>query len=360
MTRPRASLRHGSVGRALLRVRALRRAGHADPLEPGRRPQARLRPHQGHRALRRGPAGPGDPVRGAQPARGPGPDRVGRERRPPPALPADRRRRRGAAGPPGHPASDRRRGAAPPGRDVGAGMSDGDASARRAGPRVWCAGTRRSGASRYGEEFVELLVADMEERPHSLGRALERGPQRPRGPAGARRASAVSRSTADEGERRSLVAVGGALVDLLVVRARHVVPADDRLAVVGARHRGDVHGHGGHVGGCRGRSACCAVASPPSRRLVGRCGGSSRTATRSDSCGRCCSSSAGSASSSSGTHHFANGWPGTGGHPWVHQGIVPGGVAAYAWASTLFVTSYWAHPAALAGVPPGRGGLDGR
>ena len=54
-----------------------------------------------------------------------------------------------------------------------------------------------------------------------------------------------------------------------------------------------------------------------------------------------------------GTHHFANGWPGTGGHPWVHQGIVPGGVAAWAWASTLFVTSYWAHPAALAGFPAG-------
>ncbi len=52
-----------------------------------------------------------------------------------------------------------------------------------------------------------------------------------------------------------------------------------------------------------------------------------------------------------GTHHFANGWPGTGGHPWPHQGIVPGGVAAFAWASTLFVTSYWLHPAALGAFP---------
>jgi hypothetical protein len=52
-----------------------------------------------------------------------------------------------------------------------------------------------------------------------------------------------------------------------------------------------------------------------------------------------------------GTHHFANGWPGTGGHPWAHQGVVPGGVAAYAWASTLFVTSYWLHPAALGAFP---------
>jgi hypothetical protein len=52
-----------------------------------------------------------------------------------------------------------------------------------------------------------------------------------------------------------------------------------------------------------------------------------------------------------GTHHFANGWPGTRGHPWTDQGIVPGGVAAYAWASTLFVSSYWLHPAALAHFP---------
>ena len=52
-----------------------------------------------------------------------------------------------------------------------------------------------------------------------------------------------------------------------------------------------------------------------------------------------------------GSRHFANGWPGTGGHPWVHQGLVPGGVAAFAWAATLFVTAYWAHPASLLSFP---------
>ena len=61
-----------------------------------------------------------------------------------------------------------------------------------------------------------------------------------------------------------------------------------------------------------------------------------------------------------GTHHFANGWPGTGGHAWGRQGIVPGGVAAYAWASTLFVTSYWAHPVRPGRLPGRRGRLDGR
>lgn len=54
-----------------------------------------------------------------------------------------------------------------------------------------------------------------------------------------------------------------------------------------------------------------------------------------------------------GGHHFGNGWPGTGGHRWALQGLVPGGVAAFSWASTLSVSSYWAHPHALASFPVG-------
>ncbi len=52
-----------------------------------------------------------------------------------------------------------------------------------------------------------------------------------------------------------------------------------------------------------------------------------------------------------GSRHFGNGWPGTGGHPWAQQGLVPGGVAAFSWASTLSISSYWAHPFALASFP---------
>jgi hypothetical protein len=55
-----------------------------------------------------------------------------------------------------------------------------------------------------------------------------------------------------------------------------------------------------------------------------------------------------------GGRHFGNGWPGTGGHPWPQQGLVPGGVAAFGWASTMWVTSYWAHPAALLSFPAGQ------
>jgi hypothetical protein len=52
-----------------------------------------------------------------------------------------------------------------------------------------------------------------------------------------------------------------------------------------------------------------------------------------------------------GSRHFQNGWPGTGGHLLVHQGLVPGGVAAFTWANTMWITSYWVHPAALAAFP---------
>jgi hypothetical protein len=52
-----------------------------------------------------------------------------------------------------------------------------------------------------------------------------------------------------------------------------------------------------------------------------------------------------------GARHFGNGWPGTGGHAWARQGLVPGGVAAFCWAATLSVSAYWAHPAALAAFP---------
>jgi hypothetical protein len=54
-----------------------------------------------------------------------------------------------------------------------------------------------------------------------------------------------------------------------------------------------------------------------------------------------------------GARHFAFGWPGTGGHPWAHQQLLPGRVAAFAWAATLSITSYWAHPGALLAFPAG-------
>jgi hypothetical protein len=52
-----------------------------------------------------------------------------------------------------------------------------------------------------------------------------------------------------------------------------------------------------------------------------------------------------------GSIHFGHGWPGTGGHPWSGRDIVPGWVARFCWAATLWITSYWAHPGKLAAFP---------
>jgi hypothetical protein len=51
-----------------------------------------------------------------------------------------------------------------------------------------------------------------------------------------------------------------------------------------------------------------------------------------------------------GARHFQNGWPGTGGTG-AHHLVVPGGLAAFGWASTLSVSSYWVHPGLLARFP---------
>ena len=48
-----------------------------------------------------------------------------------------------------------------------------------------------------------------------------------------------------------------------------------------------------------------------------------------------------------GGRQFENGWVGTGGH----DGLIPGGVAAFEWATSLWVSAYWAHPGALAAFP---------
>jgi hypothetical protein len=48
-----------------------------------------------------------------------------------------------------------------------------------------------------------------------------------------------------------------------------------------------------------------------------------------------------------GARYFENDWVGTGGT----GGLVPGGLAAFTWASTLWVTAYWAHLGALAAFP---------
>ena len=201
--------------------------------------------------------------------------------------------------------------------------------------------------SRYGEEFVELLVADMEERPHSLHRSFDIV----RSGIEARSASAGIGGHAldpDDSPRRSLIAIGGALstfiVFALAMWAQLTIgwqwspPNTESTSLAMFVMSGAIVAVG---------VLCLASALPviwSIGRTVWRGGARNLLLPLLLTVG-------GAAILIVGTHHFANGWPGTGGHAWSRQGIVPGGVAAYAWASTLFVTSYWAHPTALGGFP---------
>lgn len=192
---------------------------------------------------------------------------------------------------------------------------------------------------RYGDEFTELLLADIAERPRSRSRAFDvarRGVTERLGlggsvQAGARLAVFACAASAFalfgaavwaqlaigwQWSRPSNPATSAAVVAMSCVLALLAVLAIAGLVpVLWAVARAFVAGHGR------------AVAGPVALCLVGAVG------------------------AVFGARHFAAGWPGTGGHPWAQQHLLPGRLAALAWAETLSVTSYWAHPAALLGFP---------
>jgi hypothetical protein len=247
-----------------------------------------------------------------------------------------------APGSPGHPGGGRFRTAdGPPGVPARA-----TCAARRAQRllRWYPAGWR----ARYGEEFTELLIAELAERPRNWPRTVDVArtgllarlgaaglTAHPPDPPTAARAGLATLACAcavfltfaaamwaqltigwqwappaTPATRTAMIVMSGAMLLLAVLAALAAIPAG--WAALRASRNG------------RGR----ALRGPA---LL---------------------TAAGTAVLAAGGRHFGNGWPGTGGHWWPHQGLVPGGVAAFGWASTLSVTSYWAHPAALATFPP--------
>ena len=207
-------------------------------------------------------------------------------------------------------------------------------------PREW--------RTRYGEEFTELLVAELEERPRSLRRNVDLA----RSGLAARLAAAGlgGRPLEAEGSGRRGLATLVAALSIFSVLA---VALWAQLTI----------GWQWAPPTTRATSLAMVVMSvgPPRRRraLPLAVAPVAWTALRSIAIrwrhllGPIGLVLGGLAVLVVGTHHFANGWPGTRGHPWTDQGMVPGSVAAYAWASTLFVTSYWLHPAALGHFPGG-------
>jgi hypothetical protein len=220
-----------------------------------------------------------------------------------------------------------------------------DWAARRAGrllrwyPQGW--------RSRYGEEFTELLISDISERPGSWARTVDVA----RGGIVARLAAAGLCGCGPDASgqvRASLVSLaccvtiflgfGAALWSQLTIGWQWSEP--DTGATVAATVVMSVAMLAFGI-------LALAAALPVAWSVMSRIG----RGRPAGLIGPLMLFLAGAAITVAGGRHFGNGWPGTGGHPWAAQGLVPGGVAAFSWASTLSVSSYWAHPAALAGFP---------
>jgi hypothetical protein len=235
---------------------------------------------------------------------------------------------------------------------------DGEDAAKRAAwllrwyPRAW--------RDRYGEEFTELLISDIADRPRSAARALDvaRGGIVARladaglcgfpvtGQGGGQPASSLASLSAC---LAVFVIVGAALWSQLTVGWQWSAPASTAtmagmvamsiavlvlavLVILAALPVG------------------CAVTG---RLMTGR--------DRRDLLVPLLVFALCLAAMFIGSRHFGNGWPGTGGRPWaglrigghewIGRGLVPGGLAAFSWAATLSVTTYWLHPVALAAFP---------
>jgi hypothetical protein len=244
---------------------------------------------------------------------------------------------------------------------------------RRAGrllrwyPRGW--------RDRYGEEFAELLISDMAERPRSLSRTFDvaRGGIVARladaglcgfpvaGGAGAASADATSASAASLASLSVCLTVfaivGAAMWSQLTVGWQWSAPAGDAT----------VAGMVAMSVAMMGFAALALLATVPVAWVIvarlARSGSGNRARERGVLVPSLVFTGC-VAVLFIGGRHFGNGWPGTGGHPWaegfirfgghewVGRGLVPGGFAAFSWAATLSVTTYWLHPAALAAFPP--------
>jgi hypothetical protein len=223
------------------------------------------------------------------------------------------------------------------------GTGSPEATARRL-MRLYPAPWRR----RYGDEFFELLTADLAERPHSTSRTLDvlRGAMVAR----LNGAGLVGPVVEPQREAATSLAVLGSALALFLTFGVSVwaqlcigwqwsAPRTSTTDMAMITMSVSVV-----LFAALGVAAAGPVVAGVLRAFAGR---ESRSLWRP-----LLLVGSGAVVLIVGSRHFANGWPGTGGHPWAHQGLVPGGIAAFAWASTLSVTSYWAHPSALSAFPP--------
>lgn len=246
--------------------------------------------------------------------------------------------------------------------DSGDATEDAAARQRAAALLLWYP---RAWRDRYGEEFAELLISDLAERPHALGRTVDvaRSGLKARlaglglagfplpGPAGdaaeltAARGRQVAASLASLAAASAVFLVVGAaqwsqLLNAWVWsgRGRTRVPAyaTEKTAMLGATVVIVAFLALAVI------AAIPVVATVAARLAVPRFDGQRKLLAVPAVI------LAGAAVALVvGGRALENNWTGTGG---LHS-PVPGGLAAYIWAVTLFDTAYWAHPALLAAFP---------
>jgi hypothetical protein len=228
---------------------------------------------------------------------------------------------------------------------------------------------------RYGAEFTELLLADMADRPRSPARTLDVA----RGGILARLAGAglAGSGLAGSGPAGGGLAAAGGPPDLAGARARHLAASVATLAAAGAVFLVIGAGQWSQL-------LVSWVWTAPGARGAGPAWAAGRAATLGTLAGLAVLLALGLAAALPvlaataaglarprfrgqrrrlgwpaavlaaavtglviGGRSVENNWTGTGG---LHS-PVPGGVAAFTWAVTLFVTAYWAHPGLLAAFP---------
>jgi hypothetical protein len=254
------------------------------------------------------------------------------------------------------------------GAGAGGGAGDGVGAARaarhaalllRCYPRAW--------RERYGDEFAELLIADIEERPRSTTRTLDVA----RGAIVARFADAglggfpLPAATTGDGAsaadphrqvRASLGTLGAALAVCLAFGAA----MQSQLTIAWEWSTTGVPSAADPdppfiplAGGFATLVTSAAMAAILVLTIAAAIPVIVTVAVRlATGAGRRLALPAGVFAAAFaalfvGGRQFENGWVGTGGH----NGLIPGGVAAFEWATSLWVSAYWAHPAALAAFP---------
>jgi hypothetical protein len=215
----------------------------------------------------------------------------------------------------------------------------------------------RSWRDRYGEEFAQLLISDLRERPHSTRRTLDvaRGGLLARlagaGLAGfplpaATAGTAVGPAAEQAQYRRvgvSLGSFGGALgvflvfgaalwSQVLIARQWPVLPPAAPVVPFLA------------VLTTAAMLALVVLAVLAALPVLATVAGRVARGERAGLLRPAAVLAAASVVLFVGGRHFENNWLGTGGQ----HALIPSGLAAFVWAVTLFVSSWWAHPGMFA------------